>query len=402
MNSYCPKGLSDIVGKRVIVRVDFNVPVDGVVVSDTARINSAKSTIDELLNRNNKVILISHFKNPSTAELGDESMRESFSFRGIVRDISASLGREVVLLDLFDRNVADGISHINGGAVALLDNSRLWPGEKTCDDELSRMIANLGDVFVNEAFSCAHRKHASVIGVAKYLHTLPGLHFQKEISTLNRAFDNPRHPFLAVIGGAKVSSKFPILENLLPKVDFMAIGGAMVNTFFVAEGISVGRSLYEADYVQAASNLLTQYREKLVFPCDVCAAESINNAPTAIEIAQGVYGLPDNLSAFDIGPRTAFSWAPVVHKAKTIIWNGTLGVAEQPPFDDGSRKIAQLIGENGDAFSIAGGGDTLNAISQFGLSDKFSHLCTGGGAFLEWLATSSLPAERTFFQHPVI
>lgn len=382
--------------KTVLVRVDFNVPVQNHQITDPTRILSVKPTIDLLHQHGLKIILISHFKNPKDDDIADPERKAEFSFKPILSEISQHLRKDIVLLDFLDPNIDENIQKQPQDSVILLDNSRFWSGEKECDTELSQRLADLADFFVNEAFSCAHRSHASVIGVARILPTYPGLHFQNELNALQKAFQNPVHPVLAVIGGAKVSSKFPILENILPKVDFLAIGGAMVHTFFAYQGLSIGNSLYEPDYIEKASALLNQYREKILFPCDVLAARDLNDSPIVVEVSNGVNGIPENMAAYDIGPSTVLSWSKVIRQAKTIIWNGTLGVAEHPPFDDGSKKIAKIICENEAAFSLAGGGDTLAALTTLGFSKSFSHICTGGGAFLEWLANGSLPAEETF------
>lgn len=385
--------------KNVLIRVDFNVPVRESIIQDPTRIIVAQKTIEYFLKAHARIVLISHFKDPKDIDLQDPHTCKKFYFKTFQSEIEKYLGYPLIISDLYDENLEEKIKTLPQDTIILLENSRLWPGEKTCDDSLSQRLASLGCVFINEAFSCAHRKHASTTGIAQYLPTFPGFHFQKELKALKQAFQNAEHPVLAVIGGAKISSKFPILENLLPKVDFLGIGGAMVHTFFVYQGLSIGQSLYEPEYVEQAGHLLQTYREKFLFPCDVCAAKNLTEIPEIIEISQGVRGIPEPLSSYDIGPSTVLAWAPLIQQAKTIIWNGTLGVAEHPPFDEGSRKVAQLISKNQQAFSLAGGGDTLAALTNLGFSNKFSHICTGGGAFLEWLAHGSLPAEQTFMKN---
>lgn len=382
--------------KTVLVRVDFNVPIQNGRITDPTRIQASKSTIDLLCQAGARVVLLSHFKDPKEEDLADPERKAAFSFAPIISALEQELGRPVELHDLNESNLAASIQSMDKNSVFLLENSRFWAGEKKGDPALSAQIAELGDFFINDAFSCAHRTHASVIGIARLLPTFPGLHLAKELSALHKAFLTPQRPVVGIVGGAKVSSKFPVLANLLPKVDFLAIGGAMVHTFFVHQGLSIGKSLYEPEYVEQAGALLKRYREKVLFPCDVLAAPSLDAQPVVVGVSSGVAGIPDGMAAYDIGPATVLSWSPVLRQAKTIVWNGTLGVAEHPPFDEGSRKVAQIICDHTDAFSLAGGGDTLAALKSLGFADRFSHVCTGGGAFLEWLAHGSLPAEETF------
>ncbi|GHS90758.1 phosphoglycerate kinase [Alphaproteobacteria bacterium] len=383
--------------KTVLVRVDFNVPGQGGHIEDATRIVAARPTLDFLRQEGARVILMSHFKDPKKENLADPKVRKSFSFEPFLPEIAHSLERKVFLFDLFEDNLSEKIKSVPQSDLILLDNSRFWPGEKTCDDALARRLAAFGDVFVNEAFSCAHRDHASVTGVARHLPTLPGFHFQTEIQALKKALDAPQRPVVAIVGGAKVSSKFPILENLLPKVDFLLLGGAMVHTFFAAQRLAIGQSLYEPEFVKEAQALMQKYTTKIVLPVDVRAAKSLDNAASeSIFALDSAQGFPPDVAAFDIGPQTVKVFAPFLKKAHTVIWNGTLGVAEHPSFDQGSKAVAALICQNPDVFSLAGGGDTLSALKQLGFAEKFSHVCTGGGAFLEFLAQGSLLAEKTF------
>lgn len=388
--------LKDFSHQTALVRVDFNVLTQAGKISDATRVCAVKPTIDALQSANIRTVLVSHFKNPKPEDAEDSAVRASFSFAPMIPELSQILGHTVELHSLDEADLKDKIKNMPANTIFLLENSRFWPGEKKCDMALAKRLADLADVFINDAFSCAHRDHASVTGVAKLLPTFAGLHFQKELAALHKAFEHPQHPVVGVIGGSKVSSKFPILESLLPKVDFLAIGGAMVHTFLEYQGLSVGKSLYEPEYVEKAGELLDKYRVKILFPCDVWAATDLEASPEVIEVSNGVSGIPADMAAFDIGPDTVRAWSPVLQQARTVIWNGTLGVAEHPPFDEGSRKIAQLITENKDAFSLAGGGHTLTALKELGVANQFSHVCTGGGAFLEWLANGHLLAEATF------
>lgn len=391
--------------KRALIRVDFNVPVSDGHIADPTRVLAAKKTIDFFLSHGVRVVLMSHFKDPKESDLKDASARKKFSFKPLAAEIGEILGHPVCVLDLAQPDLDEHIDKAPAGTVILLDNSRFWPGEKTCDAQLSKDLAALGGVFINEAFSCAHRKHATTIGITKRLPAFPGFHFQTEVQALRRAFEAPEHPVLAIMGGAKISTKLPVMDSLLPKVDMLAVGGAMAHTFLRTLGIPVGKSLVEPSYVPQAQQLLETFRNKIILPIDLVVApglpnegEVIRTEPEAVSVEPGSEGIPEGLSAFDIGPATVAAWTPLIRQAKTIIWNGTLGVAEVPPYDEGTRKVAQLIGKNKSVFSLAGGGDTLSALNELRLIDKFSHVCTGGGAFLEWLARGSLPAEETFMK----
>ncbi|MDR1907548.1 MAG: phosphoglycerate kinase [Holosporales bacterium] len=370
---------------QVIIRVDFNVPVENGIIQDPIRILSVKDTIEHF--RSCRVILISHFKDPKF----DELSIGKYSFASILDEIKKYIERDIILMNLFDDSLQAKIDAAPQDSLILLDNSRFWPGEKTCNDGLSRRIASLGSVFINDAFSCAHREHASVTGVAKYLPTYPGYHFQSELKALARAFKGSDSDILAIIGGSKISTKLPILENLLPKVKYFAVGGAMANTFLLAKGYQVGCSLFEEDYVDKARELLHTYADKIMLPCDVMVAPDLNTPPAIADVDQ----IPENQAVYDVGPSTACAYVDAANRCSTVVWNGTLGVAESPLFCEGSKAVAMGICD-APAFSLAGGGDTLAALAQFGLAERFSHVCTGGGAFLEWLAHGELPAERTF------
>lgn len=380
---------------RAIVRVDFNVPFDGKTITDKTRIISAKDTIDYLISKNIKPILISHFKDPSQEDILDPKTKSDYSFSKLINQISDILNRKVILFDLYEDNLEDKINNTETIDVIMLDNSRFWIGEKKCDEVLSKKISNIGDFFVNEAFSCGHRNHASTVGVSKFLPTVPGIHFESEINALEKIFSNQKKPIVGIVGGSKISSKIKILENLLPKVDFLAIGGAMANNFFVYQGFNIGKSLFEKDYVKDAGELLEKYREKILLPCDVIVSTDISSKPVECEMSNGVKGIDDDMSAFDIGPFTVMAWSPILKSANTIIWNGTLGVTENDYFRSGSEEIAKIISNNNSAYSVVGGGDTVSFVNSLE-NVNFSHICTGGGAFLYWLANNKLLVEDTF------
>jgi phosphoglycerate kinase len=382
--------------KAAVIRVDFNVPVENGKIVDPTRVLAAKPTIDAVAAHGARPILISHFRDPKDEDLANSDARGGFSFLHILPQISELLQRPVYLFDLFDDKLCENIGYAKAGAAVLLDNSRFWPGEKGCNSELAKKVASLGDVFVNDAFSCAHRRHASTVGIAQFLPTYPGIHFDAELKALNRAFQSAAKPMLAIVGGAKVSSKFPILENLLARVDFLAIGGAMAHTFFAYKGLKIGKSLYEPEYVERAGELLEKFGNKILLPCDVVAAQALDSPPVSITLSSDA--VADDLSIFDIGPATVSSWGAIISNAKTILWNGTVGVSERSPFDKGSSGIAFAIGSNDAAYRVAGGGDTLAFINSQNFFSNFSHVCTGGGAFLEWLTGRPLPVEETFIK----
>ncbi len=379
----------DVKGKRVLVRVDFNVPLDdNLAVTDDRRIRSAIPTIKSIIDRGGKAILMSHLGRPKA---GPE---KKFSLKPAADKLGELLGKTVKLAsDCVGPQAALTIEAMKDGDVVLLENTRFHKEEEKNDPTFAAKLADLGDLYVNDAFGTAHRQHASTFGVPEKLGPGKrgvGFLIEKELKFLGEALDHPQRPFIAILGGAKVSDKIAVIENLLAKADTILIGGAMAYTFFLAQGKTVGKSLSEKDKVELAKSLLAKADGKIVLPVDtVVAATMTDDAVTSV--VEG--NIPDNLEGFDIGPKTATMYADRISTAKTVVWNGPMGVFEKKPFVNGTRVVAQaMAGATGKgATTIIGGGDSAAAIEEFGLADKVSHVSTGGGASLEMLEGKGFP-----------
>jgi phosphoglycerate kinase len=371
----------DVTGKRVLMRVDFNVPMRGGEITDDRRIQMALPSIESVLDRGGKLTLMSHLGRPS-----GNGFEEEYSLVPVAKKLAELLGRDVVCSDEDTTSV-----------VVLLENLRFNKGEKSGDVSFAKKIAAKGDIYCNDAFGTAHRNHASMVAVPEAMEGKPrvaGLLLAKELHYLDHAIKNAKKPFVAVLGGAKVSDKMGAIENLLGKVDTILIGGAMAYTFLVAKGQAVGSSLVEQHRIEEASRIIDAASGSLtdlLFPHDhVCAKEIKESAPT--QVAKQI---PDGFMGLDIGPETVKKYVSILEEANTIIWNGPMGVFEIAPFDKGTREVAEAIAtasERG-ATSIVGGGDSAAAISAFDLEDKMTHISTGGGAslqMLEGMAFSSL------------
>jgi phosphoglycerate kinase len=372
----------DLAGKRVLVREDLNVPVaDGRVTSD-ARIRAALPTLRRLLDANAAVMVMSHLGRPKEGEPTDE-----FSLAPVARELARALGRDVPLA----RDWIDGVAAAPGGIV-LLENVRFLKGEKASDEALSRRMAALCDVFVMDAFGTAHRAQASTYGVARYAPVAcAGPLLTAELEALGRALDDPARPLVAVVGGSKVSTKLTVLEALAQKVDTLIVGGGIANTFIAAAGHEVGKSLYEPDMLDIASRLAanTADRARIPLPVDVVVAKELS-AQARGEV-RPIEGVAADELILDIGPASREQFAASLQGAGTIIWNGPVGVFEHDAFGAGTRAVAEAIAAS-DAFSLAGGGDTLAAIDKYGVADGISYISTGGGAFLEFVEGKTLPA----------
>jgi len=372
----------DISGKRVLIREDLNVPLaDGQITSDV-RIRAALPTIRQALEANAAVMLMSHLGRPVE---GERDAR--FSLKPVADRLSALLGADVEL-------VTDWIGgvEVNPGEVVLLENVRFLPGEKACDESLSRQMANLCDIFVMDAFGTAHRAQASTFGVARYAAVAcAGPLLAAELDALRKALDQPARPMVAIVGGSKVSTKLTVLDSLADIVDQLIVGGGIANTFIAAEGHDVGKSLYEADMVNTARGLAANKSDRvdIPVPVDVITAKKFS-ADASAETKSVSEVAPDDL-ILDIGPETAAQFAEILEGAGTIIWNGPVGVFEFDQFGEGTKVLAEAIAES-PAFSVAGGGDTLAAIDKYGVADKISYISTGGGAFLEFVEGKKLPA----------
>ena len=398
MNKQTIRDLRDdeLRGKRALVRVDFNVPLDARGhVSDDTRIRAALPTIRYLLEHGARVILLSHLGRPK----GKPDPK--YSLEPVARRLTELLPNyKVGFVETTDTDEAMKASS-DGPPVLLLENTRFLGGEETNDERLSRALANLGDVYVNDAFGSAHRAHASTEGVARYLKpAVAGLLMEAELKYLGGVLADPKHPFVAVLGGAKISGKIDVIENLLPKVDRLIIGGAMACTFFKAMGLETGRSLVEDDRVPMAKELLGRGGKKLELPVDASVAASLDDASRSRAVKRDA--IPPNEAMYDIGPESARHFADVVAGAKTVVWNGPMGVFETPPFDAGTRTIAEAMARatKRGATTVVGGGDSAAAVSELGLENAMSHVSTGGGASLELLEGKALPGVAALDDRP--
>ncbi len=368
----------NLTNQRVLIRVDFNVPIENGRVTSGQRILAALPTIEFALKANAKIILLSHLGRPKEGE-----PQEEFSLAPVADYLSHVLKQPVRLV----QDWLDGVE-LNPGEIVLCENVRFCVGEKKDDAELAKKIARLCDVFVMDAFGTAHRAQASTHGVIRYAPiACAGPLLVKELDALARCLKSPEHPVLAIVGGSKVSSKLPLLESLANKVDQLIVGGGIANTFLAAAGKPVGKSLYEPDLLDQANKLMQMTHIPL--PVDVVVAQAFDDVASA-QIKK-VEEVADTDMILDIGPESAALLAPFINAAKTIVWNGPVGVFEKPAFAEGTRIIAQAIAHSS-AFSIAGGGDTLAAIDQFNVAQQISYISTGGGAFLEFLEGKILPA----------
>lgn len=379
----------DVRGKKVLMRVDFNVPLEGSKITDDRRIVQALPTIKDIIGRGGRLILMSHLGRPKG---GPEP---KFSLKPCADRLTQLLGKGVKFADdCIGPAVEQQAAGLKDGDVLLLENLRFHKEEEKNDPNFAKQLAKLGDVYVNDAFGTAHREHASTFGTPQAMAGKPrviGQLIQKELKFLGDAIAKPARPFVAVLGGAKVSDKINVIEQLLGKCDTLLIGGAMAYTFFLAQGKGVGKSLVERDKVELAKGLLAKAGTKIKLPVDnVISNQMTDDAKT--QVVEG--DIPADMEGFDIGPKTQKLYAAEIAKAKTIVWNGPMGVFEKKPFAAGTRAIAQAIAgataKNG-AVSIIGGGDSAAAVEQMGLSDKVSHVSTGGGASLEFLEGRVLP-----------
>ncbi len=375
-------------GKRVLVRVDFNVPLDGQTVTDDTRVRAAVPTIKYILDQKPKVVLLmSHLGRPK------DGPDPKYSMAPVAPVLQAHLGAPVTFVDdCVGPKVEAAVAAAAPGAVLLLENTRFYKGEEKNDPELAAKMAAFGDVFVNDAFGTAHRAHASNVGVSSHLPAVAGLLMEKEIDYLATALEDPARPFVAILGGAKVSDKIAVIDALIDKCDALIIGGGMANTFFLAQGVALGKSLVEADAVETAKALLARGRSKLVLPVDAVIGDKFaeDSATQTVDVAAGV---PDDWAIYDIGPKTQALFTEKLTGAKTVVWNGPMGVFEIEKFAHGTFAVAKALAKatEAGAVSIVGGGDSAAAVEQSGLADKITHISTGGGASLEMLEGQALP-----------
>ena len=378
----------DIRGKRVLMRVDFNVPLDASLkVTDDTRIKAAIPTIQYAIKQAAKVILMSHLGLP------DGKAVDKMRMDPVAKRLGVLLSKQVKKLgDCVGPEVKLEVDKMKNGEVVLLENLRFHAEEENNDPKFAKELASLGEIYINDAFGTAHRAHASTEGVTKYLPSAAGFLMEKEIEYLGNAMENPKKPFAAILGGAKVSDKIGVIENLLKKVDIIVIGGAMAYTFLKAKGIDVGSSRVEADKLDIAKSLLKKAQDagvKIVLPVDHIIADKPD--PKANIKEQPTEDIPSGWMAVDIGPKTIDLFKEALKPAKTIVWNGPLGIFEMEPFSWGTKKIGEFIAGLKGSVTIIGGGDTAAAVSKFGLEGRMTHISTGGGASLEFMEGKALP-----------
>lgn len=377
----------DVQGKRVFVRVDFNVPMDEhKQITDDTRVRAAVPTIKYLMEKGAKVILASHLGRPKG------QVNEKYSLAPVAAHLSKLLNKQVVMAtDCIGAAVQSTVAQLQAGDVVLLENVRFYAEEEKNVESFAKELASLADIYVNDAFGTAHRAHASTAGIAKFLPAVAGYLMQKEIEFMGKALQNPDRPFVAIIGGAKVSDKIGVIENLLTKVDTLIIGGGMANTFMKANGLNVGKSLVEEEKLELAQNLISLAETQgvnLLLPVDVVAAAAF--AADAEHKNISVADIPAEWMALDIGVETAKMYAEAISEAKTVIWNGPMGVTEMEPYAQGTMAVAKALASI-QATTIVGGGDSVAALEKTGLSAKMTHISTGGGASLEFLEGKELP-----------
>lgn len=380
----------DVQGRRVLVRVDLNVPMRDGRITDTTRLERVLPTLSELSSRGAKVVVLSHYGRPKGKVVAEMSLRP------LVAPLSQALSREVAFAA-----VEDGPRSLDGmadGDVALLENLRFDAGEEANDEAFARSLAGFGDLYVNDAFSCAHRAHASTEAIAHLLPSAAGRAMQAELNALESALATPQRPVAALVGGAKVSTKLAVLGHLIDKVDRLVIGGGMANTFLYAKGVNVGASLCETEMADTARQIMADAEKggcEIMLPVDVVVANALaEGVDTATIVVEKV---PDDMMILDVGPRSATQLADALKDCRTLLWNGPLGAFEIAPFDAGTNEVARAaaaLTKAGSLTSVAGGGDTVAALRHAGVVDDFSYVSTAGGAFLEWLEGKDLPGVK--------
>lgn len=377
-------------GKRVLVRADLNVPLKDGVVTDATRIERQAPTIRELAEKGARVILLSHFDRPKGKVV------PSMSLKPVVAPLAKAVGRDVAFAkDCVGPKAEAAVAALKDGDVLLLENTRFHAGEEKNDPDFTRQVAALGDIFVNDAFSAAHRAHATTTGLAHLMPSAAGRSMEQELTHLQKALGNPERPLMAVVGGAKVSTKIELLQNLVGRVEVLVIGGAMANTFLAAQGIAIGKSLYEPDHLETARKVVhmaTESGAAILLPTDVVVAKEFKQDAAHRTVAVGDIQ-PDEM-VLDVGPASIQAFENRLVTTKTLVWNGPFGAFETRPFDAGTVAAAKAVAaatKSAHLLSVAGGGDTVAALAHAGVEDDFSYVSTAGGAFLEWLEGKELP-----------
>lgn len=378
----------NLTGKRVLVRVDFNVPIENGAITDNTRITAALPTLKAILEKKPRsVVLMSHLGRPK------DKPDPQYSLKPVAVALGKLLGKPVELAEDPTSDAAvEQANKLPEGGVLILENTRFYPGETKNDPELAKKFARFGDVYVNDAFGSAHRAHSSTEAVAHLMPAVAGLLMEKELDYLATALEQPKRPLVAILGGAKVSDKIKVIENLLTKADKVLIGGGMANTFFAAQGRQMGKSLVEATALDMARDLIKKGGDKLVLPVDGVIADDFKNEANTKTVA-ATEPIPDGWQMLDVGPKTVEAYKGILQSAKTVVWNGPMGVFEMSNFAKGTNAIAQVLAEIAPkgAITIIGGGDSAAAAQQSGLADKITHISTGGGASLELLEGQALP-----------
>ncbi|MDD2627474.1 MAG: phosphoglycerate kinase [Clostridia bacterium] len=378
----------DVKGKRILLRCDFNVPLDletKTTITNDKRILESMRTINYLIENDAKVILCSHIG----------KTKEKLSLKPVANRLEELLGKKVELLEeIIGENVKEKVNKMNNGDVVLLENVRMFEEEEACGDSFSKELASLAEIYVNDAFGTAHRAHASTYGVAKYLPAVCGFLIEKELEALDKSINNPIRPLVAILGGAKVSSKIGVITALLDKVDTVLIGGGMTYTFVKALGGNIGKSICENDKLDIAKKILEKAKEKgiqFILPSDSLVADDFSNDANIMVVPTNK--IPEDYEGVDIGPKTIEKYKEIIINAGTVVWNGPVGVFELDNFANGTKEIAEVLA-NGNAISIIGGGDSAAAVSKFNLEEKMSHVSTGGGASLEFMEGKELPGIK--------
>lgn len=378
----------DVSGKRVLLRCDFNVPLSDGEIKDDKRIRAAMPTIEYLVSKGAKIILTSHLGRP------EGEYKEEFSLLPVAKRIQELLGKKILFVpsnNVVNDNVKNILIGMTNGTVALLENVRFRKEETKNDTEFSKDLASLADIFVNDAFGTAHRAHASTAGVASYIPAVSGFLIEKELEFLGASLDNPKRPFVAILGGAKVADKILLIEKLIEKADTIIIGGGMAYTFLKAQGYEIGKSILDKTSIELAKNIMQKAKEKgvkLLLPVDVKVAREFSNDSESKEVS--IDAIPTDFMGMDIGHSTAESFSKEIKKAATVLWNGPMGVFEMDNFENGTRAVAKAMTQC-EGITVIGGGDSAAAISKFGMEDGITHISTGGGASLEYLEGKELP-----------